>query len=107
MPISNRGTRLSVSTNIGGTLYENESHRDLFYGRNQQKGKTLPALTAPGNTRPFGHNRGEEEPEVKQQAVAPDKKIEEAVEKDLSKRGVKHRQPKTQTKKQNDKRNDD
>ena len=94
MPISNKGTRLSVTTNIGGEIYKDESHRDLFYGRNQQKDKTPPALTAPGNTRPFGHNRGPEHPSDVA-AVTPDKKIEEAVEKDLTKRRLKHPRKKT------------
>ena len=88
MPIDSNGSTLRVTTNVGGKTYENESYRDEFYNRNQQIEPSHQFCTPLHNLPPV------EASEVKKEVIV-DSKLQDAIDKDLSKKGIKTNTTKT------------
>ena len=95
MPIGSNGSDLKVTTNVGGKTYENESYRDAFYNRNQQI-EVSQQFVKPAHSQP-----PVEASEVPQKIVV-DKKLTDAIDKDLSKRAIKTNKKSTKTISTND-----
>ena len=90
MPIDSNGSKLKVTTNVGGKQYENESYRDEFYHRNQQI-ESSHQFVEPLHSRPPAEAT---EPPKR---IVVDKKLTEALDKDLSKRAIKTNKKSTKT----------
>ena len=89
MPISSNGSSLKVTTIVGDKTYDNEDYRDAFYGHNQQK--------EPSPHKPLVPDWRKQPPEAtaNNKVVEVDEKLQDAIDKDLSKRAIKS---KTKTK---------
>ena len=90
MPIDSNGSTLKVTTNVGGKQCENESYRDEFYNRNQQQ-EVSHQFVEPLHSRPPAE--ATETPKK----IQVDKKLTEAIDKDLSQRAIKTKTKTTKT----------
>lgn len=88
MPIDSNGSSLSVTTNVGGKTYEDESYRDAFYNRNQQQEVSHQFI------QPL-HSKPPKEAFVETKEVIVDEKLQEVLDNDLSKRAIKTTKTKT------------
>tara|TARA_R110002012_G_scaffold151766_1_gene311733 strand:+ start:506 stop:781 length:276 start_codon:yes stop_codon:yes gene_type:complete len=82
MPIDSNGSTLKVTTNVGGKTYVDEDYREAFYNRNQQQEVSHQFVEPLHNRKPV------EASEVPKEIVV-DAKLQDAIDKDLSKKGIK------------------
>ena len=83
MPISSNGSNLKVTTIVGDKTFEDEQYRDAFYGLNQQK--------EPSTHKPLIPDWRKKPPEAtaNEKTIEVDEKLQDAIDKDLSKRAIK------------------
>ena len=94
MPISSNKSKLKVETNIAGTIYEDETTRDVYYPRNQQREQRRVAGSHPMDIPVYGRDNKADAEEFE---MSPE--MEKALNNDLADKGVTPKPKRTRKKK--------